>query len=166
MHVDQINFRCKPFSELFANELYDAWALREAVFVVEQQCIYLDADGKDPQAWHLLGYDATGTLACYARLLPPGLAYRGFASIGRIVSALQWRGRGVGKALMHQALKHTSRLFSGYPIKISAQTYLLDFYRSFGFEPQGLPYLEDGIPHTAMVRPAVSVITEDLHSGK
>lgn len=152
MHVGVLEFSCKPFDALSVGELYDVMQLRQEVFVVEQHCAYLDADGKDRRAWHLLAYDAESCLAAYARLLPPGVSYVDYPSIGRIVTARRWRRKGAGKQLMRQAIAWCERLFGLRPLKISAQTYLIDFYRGFGFEPIGMPYLEDGIPHTAMVR--------------
>ncbi len=150
--ASQLTFDCKPFERLSPNELYDLLRLRQEVFVVEQHCAYLDADGKDLQAWHLMGYDEAGHLAAYARLLPAGVSYADYPAIGRIVTSARWRGKGAGRRLMREAIAWMERLFGRQPIKISAQTYLIAFYRSFGFEPVGLPYLEDGIPHTAMIR--------------
>jgi ElaA protein len=146
-----IQFSCLPFSRLSPHELYEIMALRQEVFVVEQNCPYLDADGKDPDSWHLMGRDQTGKLICYTRLLPPGLSYPGYASIGRVVSAPSARGTGAGKILMRRSIDLCRHLFDSRPIKIGAQSYLLQFYEGFGFRSTGEAYLEDGIPHTKMI---------------
>jgi ElaA protein len=147
-----INFSLKSFSELSLEELYAIMILRQEVFVVEQDCVYLDADNKDQNSWHLLGENEDGELVAYLRILPKGVSYESYPSIGRIVTSSKVRRQGAGKALLAESLKHADRLYPGANIKISAQTYLLRFYRSFGFEPTGEEYLEDGIPHMAMVR--------------
>ena len=98
-----------------------------------------------------MGRDETGKLICYTRLLPEGLAYPGFTSIGRVVSAPSARGTGAGKVLMEKSIEMCRKLFGDQPIKIGAQSYLLKFYEGFGFQSTGEDYLEDGIPHTKMV---------------
>ncbi len=149
-----MEFQCLAFKQLNITQLYDIMALRQSVFVVEQNCPYLDADGKDPQGWHLMAKSADGGLLAYARLLPAGVSYPEYPSIGRVVSAPQARGQGAGRALMQAAIQYCEQLFSNQPIKIGAQTYLLPFYQSFGFQPVGNIYIEDGIPHIAMIRAA------------
>lgn len=144
-------FSCLPFHQLTPRELYDAMALRQEVFVVEQNCPYLDADGKDPDAWHLFGRDAGGRLIAYTRLLPEGVSYPGYTSIGRVVSAPAARGTGAGREVMQRSIDLCRHLFGPLPIKIGAQTYLLRFYESLGFVSTGEAYLEDGIPHTKMI---------------
>ncbi len=147
-----INWIFKPFPELSASELYDALRLRQEVFVVEQHCAYLDADGKDIHSHHLLGYNEALKLVCYARLVHPGVSYPE-ASIGRVVSDLNMRGRGTGRQLLEKALSCMEETFGNAPIRIGAQAYLRPFYESFGFEvkdPRG--YLEDGILHYIMFR--------------
>ncbi len=127
--------------------------LRQEVFVVEQNCPFVDADGKDQQSWHLTGYNEGGKLVAYVRLLPEGLAYEGYTSIGRVINCASVRGTGVGKVLMQRSIEETNKLFGKeFPIKIGAQCYLERFYASFGFASQGEPYLEDGIEHLTMVR--------------
>jgi ElaA protein len=127
-------------------------ALRQEVFIVEQNCPYLDADGKDFKSWHLMGYDDDGKLVAYARLLPKGVAYENHASIGRVITSESVRRTGAGKALMKAALNEIEQLFPGENLKIGAQTYLRSFYENFGFVVSGEEYLEDGIPHFPMVR--------------
>ena len=147
-----ISFRCKPFYELTAPQLYSIMVLRQEVFVVEQNCAYLDADGKDLKGYHLTGYDDDGKLMAYARLLPKGVSYGNFVSIGRIVTSPSIRGTGAGHQLMKEALNSMDALFSGESIKIGGQSYLRNFYESFGFVVSGEEYLEDDIPHLPMVR--------------
>lgn len=146
------HFKCKSFSELTIDELYDIMALRQEVFIVEQACPYLDADGKDQQAFHLMGFDKDEKLISYARIAPKGVPYENYISISRIVSSPSVRGKGVGKKLIIESLNTIEKLFNSQAIKISAQCYLIKFYNSFGFETIGEEYLEDNIPHIAMIR--------------
>lgn len=139
----------KKFSDLSPAELYAQLQLRGRVFVVEQACAYLDPDNKDPLSWHLMGWEEEELIA-YTRLLPPGLAFPE-ASIGRVVTAPQARGKGIGRSLMEKSIEHCYQLFGEGPIQIGAQRYLESFYQSLGFEIVGDPYLEDGIPHIHMV---------------
>jgi ElaA protein len=146
---DNIYWTCTPFEKLSTLQLYRILQLRSQVFIVEQDCPYQDADGKDLHAYHLCAWEGEQAVA-YARLLPPGTSYTGYASIGRVVTALSHRRFGIGKELMKQALLYCSRLFEEQPVKISAQLYLKKFYESFGFEAEGDIYLEDDIEHIAM----------------
>ena len=145
------HFKCKSFSDLSLDELYEIMALRQQVFVVEQDCPYLDADGKDQLAWHLMGFDKNEKLIAYSRIVPQGISYENYPSIGRIVSSPSVRGKGVGKKLMVENLEWVEKLFKNKPVKISAQCYLIKFYESFGFKTIGEEYLEDNIPHIAMI---------------
>ncbi len=147
-----ISYRCKPFYELTAPQLYSIMTLRQEVFVVEQNCAYLDADGKDLKGYHLTGYDDDGKLVAYARLLPKGVSYENFVSIGRVVTSPSVRGTGAGQSLMKEALNCMDALFPGESIKLGGQSYLRNFYESFGFVVSGEEYLEDDIPHLPMVR--------------
>lgn len=144
----------KKFEDLSLQELYDQMALRQEVFVVEQDCPYLDADGKDQKSWHLMGY-LGDELATYARLVYPGVSYQE-ASIGRIVTSLKYRRQGFGVKLMEQLLIEIEQIYGQVPLRMSAQTYLIPFYNSFGFQEVGEGYLEDGLPHIQMFRPAQS----------
>jgi len=142
------------FSELRPQDLYAVVRLRESVFIVEQQCPYNDADGRDPVAWHLLGWSdgVDGkSLVAYARIFEPGLRYTE-GSIGRVVSAPEVRGTGVGKALMAEALRRLESLAPGQAIKIAAQRRLEKFYLDLGFKTVSTPYEEDGIIHVDMLR--------------
>lgn len=148
-----LNFTCKSFEELSLEELYEIMKIRQDVFVVEQDCPYLDADGKDQKGWHLMGRDEDHEMVAYTRLLPKGVSYDEYPSIGRVLTTEKIRRNGSGKLLMNVSIEWMKKLFGNTAIKIGAQCYLEKFYQSFGFEPEGEPYLEDGIPHVIMVRP-------------
>jgi len=148
----QILWVLKFFDALTPHELYAILQLRNAVFVVEQSCVFQDADDKDQDSHHLMGFD-NNSLIAYTRLLPPGLAYAQ-ASIGRVVTAQAVRRYGVGKKLMQQSIDSIYQLFGTGTIKIGAQLYLKSFYESFGFVQTGEPYLEDGIKHIYMLKEA------------
>jgi ElaA protein len=137
--------------DLGVRALYDALQLRGRVFAVEQQAVYLDADGADQFSWHLLGRDAGGALQAYLRVVDPGVKYAE-PSIGRVITAPEVRGTGLGRALMAEGLAGCVRFWPGRAIRISAQSHLQRFYASFGFEAVGDEYLEDGIPHVEMLR--------------
>ena len=142
------------FRDLSVDDLYAIVRLREAVFIIEQNCPYPDADGRDPLAWHLLGWrDGSDgkSLAAYARIFEPGIRYHE-ASIGRIVTSPEVRGTGLGRQLMVEALRTTEALAPGQPIKIAAQRQLERFYEGFGFSAISEPYVEDGIVHVDMMR--------------
>jgi len=117
---------------------------------VEQTCLYLDADGKDLRSFHLMGFDHNGLVA-YARIVEPGISYEE-VSIGRILSSESVRGTGAGIELMYEAIRRIEAEYGKVPVRISAQTYLEDFYRKFGFRPEGKEYFEDDIPHKEMLR--------------
>lgn len=145
-----LSYTCVAFEELSLKELYNFMALRLEVFAVEQNCPYQDADGKDLAAWHVMGKNTDGQIMAYARLIPQGVAYAEYVSIGRVVSHASMRGKGIGRELMEQCLRFIEALWPGQAIKISAQAYLVDFYTSLGFKAYGETYLEDGIPHVEM----------------
>lgn len=140
----------KPFDELTRYELYAILQLRQIVFVVEQDCIYLDIDDKDQSSIHVF-YIAELKILAYARVLGPGISYNDFASIGRVVNHPDYRGEGLGKKLMEASIKTCRQHFPNSSIKISAQCYLDGFYKQLGFVDTGDHYLEDGIPHQAMI---------------
>jgi ElaA protein len=150
MITNALRIYYKSFGSLSPQELYAILRLRNEVFVVEQQCIFQDADNKDLYCHHLLLWDQE-QLVAYARLLAPGLAYAQM-SIGRVVSSPAARGTGAGRQLMQHAIAACHELFGPGPIKIGAQLYLKRFYESFGFVQTGPMYLEDGIEHVEMVR--------------
>ncbi len=146
----QINWKCVPFQELSLTELYDLMQLRQEVFIVEQDCPYLDADGTDQVSWHLMGFDEDSDMVAYTRLIPKDISYKNALSIGRVVNAKKVRGKGVGRLLMKESIAQLEQLFGQETIILSAQCYLLKFYQSLGFKPVGEEYLEDGIPHIKM----------------
>lgn len=146
---------CKPFDALKPKELYDVLKLRSEVFVVEQQCVYLDADGKDLSCQHLMLYHQK-ELVAYARIVPPGISFKE-PSIGRIVSSKRVRKTGFGKELVRLAINNCIRLHGNRDIKIGAQLYLKSFYESFGFKVTGEVYDEDGIDHIHMLRSGISI---------
>lgn len=147
-HAYQVS--CKYFDLLGPHELYAIMQLRNEVFVLEQQCIYQDADNKDLNSHHLMIWD-NKKLVAYSRLLPPGLAYTEM-SIGRVISSPAYRKKGAGKLLLKEDIKACHHLFGAGPIKIGAQLYLKKFYESFGFVQVSDIYLEDNIEHISMIR--------------
>ena len=152
-----LTWHCLRYDELSRDDVYDLLRLRSEVFVVEQDCPYLDPDGKDrdPAAHHLLGRRQDGTLVAYARLLPPGLSYRE-ASFGRVVTAVSARGSGLGHALVIEALRHTDALWPHDDVQIGAQAHLAGYYAKHGFTVCSEVYDEDGIPHVHMRRAAAA----------
>lgn len=145
-----IAWKCKSFGEMNSHELYAVMRLRSEVFIVEQNCVYQDADNKDQKSFHLMGW-AGDDLAAYARLVPKGVSFP-HPSIGRVITSAKYRGAGAGKALMRQAIDYSNQLFGQQPIKIGAQVYLQKFYESFGFQQVSEQYLEDEIPHIEMLK--------------
>ena len=145
------NWISKTFTELTPDELYKIFQLRAEVFIVEQNCAYLDFDDKDQHSIHL-GLWQDNKLLAYSRILPPGLAYDQ-PSIGRICTSMSVRKTGSGRELVKKSIEVIYKLYGEQPIKISAQFYLKKFYESFGFQTKGEIYLEDFIDHIAMIKP-------------
>ena len=144
-----LNWQIKPYSELLTTEFHDIIALRLQAFVVEQNCCYLDLDGKDKKCYHLICRDGFGKVVATARILPPGLSYP-TVSIGRVVVDESIRGNGSGHELMRQTMAFTAEEFGNPDIHISAQKHLESFYNKHGFFSTGKEYLEDDIPHVEM----------------
>ena len=142
----------KSFAELNTTELYAILQLRIAIFSVEQNCAYQDADNKDFQSFHLAAWH-DDILVAYCRILPPEISFKE-ASIGRVVAAANYRKNGTGRMLMQKAIAHTLQQFNCSQITIGAQLYLKKFYNSLGFNQVSDTYLEDGIPHIEMRYPA------------
>ncbi len=138
---------------LDSDTLYALLKLRSDIFVVEQNCVYSDMDGLDAQCRHLVGRDATNSVQAGLRLVPPGIKHAAPA-LGRLVVAMPFRGTGVGRALMIEGLHGCARHYPGHAVFLSGQRHLEHFYRSLGFDTISEPYLEDGIPHVDMLRPA------------
>jgi ElaA protein len=154
-----LRWTLRRFADLDAELLYDILRARQDVFVVEQECPYPDIDGRDAGAWHLCGHadpgrDAEGrlSLAAYARLFTPGVVYAE-ASIGRILTTAPYRGTGLGRVLVTEALARLREIVPDAAVRIGAQAHLQPFYRSLGFVTDSEPYDEDGILHVEMVRP-------------
>lgn len=146
-------WRICAFADLHVVELQNIYAARQQVFVLEQRCIYLDADGCDERGWHLAAWSATErTPLAYARLLEPGVKYRE-PSIGRVITSASARGTGLGRTLVRRAMAECARLWPGHGVRISAQSHLAAFYSEAGFVAVGGDYLEDGIPHVEMLAP-------------
>ncbi|MDB5199110.1 MAG: GCN5-related N-acetyltransferase [Chitinophagaceae bacterium] len=144
-----INWSCKAFNTLTPHELYSILQLRSEVFVVEQNCVYLDCDDKDQNSYHFMGWDQN-KLVAYTRLLPAGLAYQEI-SIGRVVTSFSIRRTKIGKELMVRSINKLHELFGKLPIKIGGQHYLKNFYELLGFIQCSDVYLEDGIEHIKMI---------------
>lgn len=141
-------FRWARLEDLSGPDVHALLSARERVFVVEQACVYHEADDLDPVSWHLTAH-LDGALAACARVVDPGMKYDA-PSIGRVMTVAAFRGRRLGEALMREAIAGTRVRFPGQAIRISAQAHLLGFYNALGFEAEGEPYLEDGIPHVEM----------------
>lgn len=148
------------FEQLSAADVYEVLRLRQRVFVVEQHCPYLDADGLDTQCWHALGTRDNHLIAT-ARIVPPGLKFDEPA-IGRVASAPEVRRTGLGRALMRSAIAQCDALYSGRPIRLAAQRYLEAFYGSLGFVAEGAPFDEDGIEHIEMVRRKIGKLSTEV----
>lgn len=145
-----IDWRIEKFDALTPAALYAILRLRSEVFVVEQNCVFLDMDNKDQDCLHLTGWVNNELVAC-TRIVPPGVSYT-MPSIGRVVSSPSVRGTGIGRLLMEESINAVYNLYGKQPIKIGAQLYLLQFYTSLGFERAGDIYLEDGIEHIEMIK--------------
>lgn len=146
----QLNWRLKAFSELSNYELYEVLKLRSKVFVVEQNCVFLDMDDKDTKCLHLMGF-ADSALVAYSRLVPAGVSYKEM-SIGRVVTDPDYRAKGLGMELMELSVEKAIESYGAGPIRIGAQLYLKAFYERFGFNINSAEYIEDGIPHIEMLR--------------
>jgi len=139
----------KKFNDLSLEELYNILRLRNEVFVVEQNCVYQDADGKDDKAIHFF-FKKKNEIIAYVRIFKPG-EYFDMSSVGRVVVHPKYRGQNLGKTIMEKAILYIVNELKENKIKISAQTYLKKFYNELGFIEKGEEYLEDGIPHIKMI---------------
>lgn len=145
-----LDIKVKTFEEFTTKELYDVLQLRSEVFVVEQDCVYQDMDGKDQKALHVIGYKNNKVVA-YTRVFRPG-DYFEYASIGRVVVDANEREHKYGYEIMQASIEAIKERYNETKIKISAQTYLKRFYNNLGFKAVGEEYLEDGIPHIGMIK--------------
>jgi ElaA protein len=144
----KLQWHVLPFAELDADQLYAILRLRQEVFVVEQDCVYLDLDGRDQQAIHIFGSESGTVLACQ-RCIAPGPACPD-SQLGRIVVHPEARGRDLGRELVRRGIEHNRARWPDSDIRINAQAHLQDFYSSLGFTAEGEEYLEDGISHRRM----------------
>ncbi|MEP2237874.1 MAG: GNAT family N-acetyltransferase [Maribacter sp.] len=145
-----LDIKVKSFKKFDIEELYNVLQLRSEIFVVEQDCVYQDIDGKDAKAIHVIGYK-NNTVVAYTRIFKPG-DYFDQASIGRVAVHKDFRKFGYGKVIMQASINAVEEHYNTNEIKISAQKYLTKFYTDLGFNVTGEEYLEDGIPHIAMIK--------------
>ncbi len=153
----KLSWQWYTFEELSILELYAVLTLRQEVFVVEQHCAYLDCDGRDTRAWHLVGWSGSGKLRKplgYLRVIPPEQD-RELPVIGRLLTHKNIRGKRIGESLLQMALQQIQASMPGSSIRISAQHHLQKFYERFGFTPVSDVFLEDGIPHISMAHPGL-----------
>jgi ElaA protein len=141
--MPEVATKWQRFDQLMADELYELLRFRQGIFVVEQSSPYLDLDGLDREAWHLL-LRIDGELAGYLRLMQMPVR------IGRVAVSPHLRGRGLGRRLMEEALLFCRAQYGGRPVVLTAQAHLVPFYRSFGFEPTGEPFDDFGLTHVNM----------------
>ncbi len=146
-----IHWQWSKAQDLTAAEMHAILALRQRIFIVEQNCAYQDADALDLSAWHLTGRRPDGQLVVYLRINAPGSRFAE-ASIGRLLTAGNMRGQHLASRALKQALRQCAALYPEQAIRIAAQIHLVDFYRRFGFRAVGSPYPEDGIDHIDMIR--------------
>ncbi|KZL90421.1 GNAT family N-acetyltransferase [Clostridium magnum] len=144
-----MNWNIKKFNKLKIEEIYKILALRNKVFIVEQECVYLDCDDKDLNSYHLFS-EENGEVVAYLRILEKGVSYDEI-SIGRVVVKKNHRGKGISREMMLKAIEFIENTLKEDTIKIQAQVYLLDFYSSLGFKAVSEEYLEDNIPHIDML---------------
>ena len=150
MDKNQLKWQALKFSDLDKSQVYSILELRQKVFVVEQNCAYQDLDGLDQVASHVTCIQKSQIIA-YARGLPPAKD-SSYSTLGRIVVAVEKRGAGLGRELIKRSIENNLLEWPNRMIRISAQSYLIDFYKDLGFEVKGSEYLEDGIPHTQMIQ--------------
>lgn len=144
-----MNWKIKKFEELELKEMYKILALRNEIFIVEQECPYQDCDGKDEKSYHLFA-EENGEIVAYSRIIEKGVSYDEI-SIGRVTVKKSYRGKGISREMISKAIEFIEKDLNETNIKIQAQAYLLNFYKSFGFKEVSQEYLEDNIPHIDMV---------------
>lgn len=145
-----MNWTIQRIEEIDVKTLYNIIALRVEVFIIEQNCFYQELDYKDFHAMHIYATDDHEQVVAYLRVLDAGVSYDE-VSIGRVVVSPKFRGQNLGRELMLKGINHIKTQFGDVPIRISAQAYLIDFYKSLGFESVSEIYLEDDIPHVEML---------------
>ena len=137
------------FEDLSNKNLYRILQLRSEIFILEQQCLYLDIDDNDFKAHHVI-VKKRGKIIGYSRVMKKGNIYSKYSSIGRVLVSKRERRKNIGSTIIEYSIKILKKLYKNDPIKISAQTYLKTAYEKHGFVYKGEDYLEDGIPHCAM----------------
>ena len=163
----EIRWQWTRFDDLEPRHLYALLRARGEVFIIEQRCAFLDTDGVDLDAWHLLGWTAAGRaagggvgtppiLAAYLRLIEPGRVFDE-TSIGRVLTVAPFRRIGLGRPLMNEGLRRAAELYPGHAVRIGAQSRLERFYLSLGFRTVSPIYMEDGIEHLQMLRGADAI---------
>ncbi len=148
--MSKISWKWQKFDEISGPELHQIMAVRQQVFILEQQCVYLDADEYDQHSFHLTGRTANGNIVAYTRVSFPRSRFTE-PSIGRVLTVQGYRKRGFAQQAVKMAIRKCQDEFSATTIRISAQVYLEDFYADIGFSVRGIPYDEDGISHIDMV---------------
>ncbi len=148
--MQNVRWQCCRFHELTVDQLYAILRARSAVFVVEQNCPYLDMDDADQSSLHLIAWSEDQKVAAYLRIVPPGVKYAE-ASLGRVITSDFARGTGIGKSLLNRGIAACKEAHPAHAIRIGAQQYLEKFYQSFGFVTVSDMYLEDDIPHIEML---------------
>lgn len=151
--MEKIVWKTKHFKDLSVDEYFEILYLRTAIFVVEQDCPYQEVDEKDRKSFHLFGKNEKGDVIATTRILPQNISYNE-VSIGRVALKKECRGKGIAGDLMQESLLFIENQFGKEDIRISAQTYLFNYYSKFNFKPVGKEYLEDNIPHIEMLRKA------------
>jgi ElaA protein len=146
-----IRYQLKEFTNLSPTELYQLLRLRAEIFVVEQNCVFLDMDEVDYNCYHLMGFNQDDKIVTYTRIVPPQVIYKSFCSIGRVVIHTSARANKEGYRLMELSISYCKKFWPNTSIKIGAQAHLANFYAKTGFTPTGQDYMEDGIPHTNMI---------------
>lgn len=142
-------WKMKKFDELSAEEIYEILKIRNQIFIVEQQCPYLDCDGRDMKSYHLF-MENNKEIAAYLRIIEKGVSYNEI-SIGRVLVNPKYRGKGLARDMMKEAIEFINNQLNEDIIRIEAQAYLIDFYKSFGFKQISEVFLEDNIPHIEML---------------
>lgn len=148
--MQELTWQVKHFKEISVNDYHDILHLRTAIFVVEQNCPYQEVDEKDKQAYHLFARNSKNEVVAVTRILPSGISYAE-VSIGRVALKMEERGKGIADSLLEKSKVFIEEKFGKSSIRISAQTYLLNYYQRHGFMPVGEEYLEDDIPHIEML---------------
>ncbi len=145
----KISWIWKRFEDISGTEMHEILFKRQKVFIVEQKCVYQDADELDKYSWHLIGRESKGLLAAYARITFPGTRYEE-PSFGRILTVQSFRGTGLGRQIIQYCIEKCNIEYPDMVIHISAQTYLIKFYNDFGFKSLGQPYDDEGVEHIDM----------------